>query len=79
MGYQPASRPGVQHILETTGRPVTAKFQRLDPDKFQVAKSKVLKKEQEELFITHTAVGPASYIWFTKQTVLGGHEGTTNS
>jgi hypothetical protein len=35
------SKHGVQHILKTTGRPVTAKFRRLDPDKFEAAKEQV--------------------------------------
>ncbi len=46
-GSIPVSKHGVEHILETTGRPVTAKFRRLDPEKFQAAKSEFLKMEQE--------------------------------
>ncbi len=43
----PVSKHGVQHILQTTGRPVMAKFRRLDPDKFEAAESEFLKMEQE--------------------------------
>jgi hypothetical protein len=46
-GSIPVSKHGVEHILETTGRPVTAKFRRLDPEKFQAAKSDFLKMEKE--------------------------------
>jgi Reverse transcriptase (RNA-dependent DNA polymerase) len=35
---QPPSH-GVQHSIETTGRPVTAKFRRLDPDRLSAAKA----------------------------------------
>jgi cleavage and polyadenylation specificity factor subunit 1 len=37
----------VEHAIETTGRPVTAKFRRLDPDKLQAAKTEFLKMEKE--------------------------------
>jgi hypothetical protein len=46
-GRMPTSKHGVQHVLETTGRLVTAKFRRLDPDKFEAAKSEFLRMEQE--------------------------------
>ncbi len=42
-----AAKHGVQHVLETTGRPVTAKFRRLDPEKFLAAKTEFLRMEQE--------------------------------
>ena len=38
---------GVEHVLETTGRPVTARFRRLDADKLQAAKREFLKMEKE--------------------------------
>ena len=46
---QPAgpTRPshGVEHVIETTGRPVFAKPRRLDPDKLQAAKTEFSKLE----------------------------------
>jgi hypothetical protein len=45
-GRIPASKHGGEHVLETVGRPVTAKFRRLDQEKLQVAKAEFLQMEQ---------------------------------
>jgi hypothetical protein len=46
-GRLPDVKHGVEHVLETTGRPVTAKFRRLDQDKLKAAKDEFLKMERE--------------------------------
>jgi len=38
---------GVEHHLETQGRPVTAKFRRLDPEKLAAAKAEFDRMEAE--------------------------------
>jgi hypothetical protein len=46
-GGIPVSKHGMEQVLETTGRPVTAKFQHLDQVKLQAAKAEFLKMERE--------------------------------
>ncbi len=43
----PDVKYGVEHVLETTGRPVMAKFCRLDPNKIKATKVEFLKMEAE--------------------------------
>jgi cleavage and polyadenylation specificity factor subunit 1 len=46
-GSLPPSVHGVEHHLPTTGRPVTARFRRLDPAKHQAAKAVFEKMVQQ--------------------------------
>jgi hypothetical protein len=46
-GKLPDAKHSVEHVLETKGRPVMAKFRRLDPDKMKAAKAEFLKMEVE--------------------------------
>jgi hypothetical protein len=46
-GKLPDAKHGVEHVLETTGRPVTAKFRRLDQDKLKAAKDEFFKMERD--------------------------------
>ncbi len=46
-GRIPASKHGVEHVLETVGRPVTAEFRRLDQEKLQAAKAEFLQMERD--------------------------------
>ena len=41
----PHPKHGVEHVIETTGRPVFAKHRRLDPDKLRIAKEEFRKLE----------------------------------
>ena len=41
----PHPKHGVQHVIETTGRPVFARHRRLDPDKLKTAKEEFRKLE----------------------------------
>jgi hypothetical protein len=46
-GHIPASKHGVEHVLETVGRPVMAKFRPLGQEKLQAAKAEFLQMEQD--------------------------------
>ena len=46
-GNLPPPLHGVEHHLPTTGRPVTARFRRLDPEKHQAAKAVFEKMERQ--------------------------------
>jgi hypothetical protein len=46
-GALPPVKHAVEHVIETTGRLVSAKFWRLDPVKLQAAKAEFLKMEKE--------------------------------
>jgi hypothetical protein len=43
----PHSRHGVYHRIETTGRPVKAKYRRLDPDRLKAAKAEFADLEKQ--------------------------------
>jgi hypothetical protein len=43
----PPVKHAVEHLIETTGRLVSAKFWRLDPEKLQASKAEFLKMEKE--------------------------------
>jgi hypothetical protein len=46
-GVLPPVRHGVEHVIETSGRPVTARFQQLDAEKLTAAKLEFFKLEKE--------------------------------
>jgi cleavage and polyadenylation specificity factor subunit 1 len=46
-GTLPPVKHSVEHVIETAGRPVTAKFRRLDAGKLLAAKTEFLKMESE--------------------------------
>ncbi len=46
-GTLPPVKHGVEHVIETVGRPVTAKFRRLDPERLLAAKAEFLRMERE--------------------------------
>ena len=46
-GRLPPSTHGVEHFIETTGRPVSSKFRRLDAAKLAAAKAEFIKLEAE--------------------------------
>ena len=46
-GILPPVKHDVRHVIETTGRPVTAKFRRLDPAKLRDAKEEFFKMEKD--------------------------------
>jgi hypothetical protein len=48
-GALPPIKHKVEHVIETSGRPVAAKFRRLDAAKLAAAKQEFLKMEQEGL------------------------------
>jgi hypothetical protein len=48
-GALPPIKHEVEHVIETSGRPVAAKFRRLDAAKLAAAKQEFLKMEQEGL------------------------------
>ena len=46
-GDLPTTTHGVEHHIITEGRPVTARFRRLDPEKYKAAKTAFAKLEQQ--------------------------------
>jgi hypothetical protein len=46
-GVLPPVKHSVEHVIETSGRPVSAKFRRLDPAKFAAAKEEFLRMEKD--------------------------------
>jgi len=43
----PPVKHNIRHVIQTTGRPVTAKFRRLDPEKLQDAKKEFFQMEKD--------------------------------
>ncbi len=46
-GVLPPTKHGVEHVLETSGRPVSARFRRLDAEKLRAAREEFLKMEKD--------------------------------
>jgi len=46
-GGLPPVKHNMRHVIETTGRPVTAKFRRLDPEKLRDAKKEFFQMEKD--------------------------------
>jgi hypothetical protein len=60
-GKHSTSCHGVEHVIETSGRPVCAKVRRLDPDKLRCAREEFSKLEAASLY---NPVHPYSAVWY---------------
>jgi hypothetical protein len=78
-GAATTPKHGVEHVIETTGRPVTAKFRRLDPDKLQAAKKEFLKMEKEGIIRRSSSCWASPLHMVMTADGCGGHAGTTGS
>jgi hypothetical protein len=73
------AKHGVEHVLETTVRAVTAKFHRLNQDKMKAAKAEFLKMEVDGIICGHAIAGPVPSTWSRRQTGHGSLAGATDS
>ena len=71
-GRLPPSTHGVEHHIVTKGRPVTAKFRRLDSTKLAAAKEEFQKLEKEGIVRRSDSEWASRYTWSEKATGPGG-------
>jgi hypothetical protein len=68
---------GVEHVIETSGRPVCAKVRRLDPDKLRCAREEFSKLEAAGIIRRSSSSGRPHCTWSRRKTEPGGPVGTT--
>ena len=69
----------VEHHIETTGRPVAARYRRLYPAKLKAAKAEFAQMDRKALFAPLAATGPPHCIRSRKWMVPGGPVETSGS
>jgi hypothetical protein len=80
-GKLPPVKHAVTHAIITTGRPVTARFRRLDTEKLAAAKKEFLQLEADGIIRRSCSswASPLQYIWSPKKMGPGDHVETIAS
>jgi hypothetical protein len=78
-GDLPLPTHEVEHQLITKGRPVTARFRRLEPEKHEAARAAFAKLGSRASFAAPTAAQHLPSTWCARPTAAGGPAATSGS